>query len=148
MNEKVNAETQPNLVELKAKYDELKERATKVALTIQSAIPVNQLTLEAQQAFLLTLSDLQLFDSLAQRCENTFNAIAFEKASPEEIEQAGGLAGTLVALAVQLVDGLMEQFGVAEEAILPAVSADLVRQMDLIETIVARAESSVSKLKQ
>ena len=126
--------------ELKAKFDALKERATAVALSIQAAIPVTERSLAAQEAFLLTMSDLKELEKLFGTVEETFNGVGATFAAE------AGDDSEFASLAQALSDMLMEQFGVSKEAILPAILKDLTRQLELVEILVIRAETSLKDM--
>ena len=122
--------------ELTAKFDALKERATKVALSIQAAVPVTERPLVAQEAFLLILADLKLIEKLFETTNETLNGVNATVAAE------AGDDSDLASLAQMLVDALMDQFGVSKDAIMPAILKDLERQLELIETVVVRDEAS------
>ncbi len=53
----------------------------------------------------------------------------------------------LASLAQAISEVLMEQFGISKDAIMPAILKDLVRQVELVETLVVRVETSAKDIK-
>jgi hypothetical protein len=135
---------QPDVAALQVKFTDLKERATAVAHVLQGALPMTGRPLPAQEAFLLTLSDLKLLEKLLETAESTFNGIALQTADPAN--KPDGIVGELVELAEGLVEAIMDQFGIDKDAIAPAIIKDVVRQIELLETVVVRAEASAAQL--
>ena len=136
----------PDVLELKKKHDDLKERAVKAAQAAQSAIPVTGRSQAAQEAFLLTLLDIEQLGQLGSSAEMTFDSINLQKATPEQIQKAGGLVEALSALSGRLIDSLVKQLGVAKEIVMPTLIKDLARQIDLIEMLVVRTETSLKAM--
>lgn len=136
----------PNATDLPARYTSLKERATAVAYAVQAAIPLTGRPQNVQVAFLLTYSDLQLLEKLLETAGATIPYLQPRENVKLPEGEIGEFIGELFDLADELVQLVQESFGVTPEAIKTAVTQDALRQLDLIESIVARAESNVALL--
>lgn len=134
-------------IELNAQFTGLKARAEQAAYKLQATIPVSNLPTDAQEAFLFAFSDLKLLEQLLETAENTMNAIALQEQVPDNESDDADLFSGLADLLSQLVDTLFDQFGVSKDLILPTVTKDMARQLELIETILKRCEDSVAQIK-
>lgn len=135
-----------NAIEMKGQFEGLQARAKEAAYGLQAAIPVSNLSDEAQEAFLLAFSDLKLLEHLLETAQSTLNAITLEE-SPKAEDNEDDFSSGLSDLVTQLLDILCEQFGVSKNLVLPAVTKDMARQLELIETILKRCEAEVSTIK-
>jgi hypothetical protein len=131
---------------LKTKYEALKDRANKIAEALQAAVPLTGRPQSAQEAFMLTYSDFTLLQHLFKTAQETINGINLSQASPDQLEKADEIFTELADLAKELIESVVEQFGISENFVMPSVFKDLVRQVDLIEFIVTRAEAGVAVL--
>jgi len=86
------------------------------------------------------MSDLKELEKLFGTVEETFNGVGATFAAE------AGDDSEFASLAQALSDMLMEQFGVSKEAILPAILKDLTRQLELVEILVIRAETSLKDM--
>lgn len=139
--------TTKTAIEVNAQFEGHQARAKESAYKLQAAIPVSNQSNEAQQAFLLAFSDLKLLEHLLETAQSTVNAIASQDAPKAEDDNRNFSSG-LSNLLTKIVDAVVEQFGVSEDLILPALMKDVARQLELIETILKRCEESVNLLKQ
>lgn len=130
------------------RFTDLKARATAIAYALQATIPVTERSAAAQEAFLLTYNDLQLLEKLLETAQNTLNAFAIAEVDPTAPVEGDvdDLVSGLVEVLGELLEALSDQFGVSNEVVLPAVAKDLVRQLDLVETVVVRAEATVAEI--
>jgi hypothetical protein len=142
-NTKPAAQT-TDVAALQTKFTDLKDRSTAIAHVLQGALPMTGRPLPAQEAFLLTLADLKLLEKLLETAESTFNGIALQAVDPDQ--KPDGIVGDLVELAEELVEAVMDQFGIDKAAIAPAIIKDVVRQIELLETVVVRAEASAAQM--
>ena len=137
MTDQHSAETASSkAAEFKAKFEALKERATTVALSVQAAVPVTERPLAAQEAFLLTFADLKLVETLLEKGGEALKGV------DASVAAEAGEDSLLASLAERIADAMMEEFGVAKQAIMPAILKDLDRQLVLIESVVVRMEAS------
>lgn len=134
--------------ELKAQLNSLEARAIQVAYNLQATIPVSSLPASAQEAFLLAHSDLKLLEQLLKTAQHTMNALALQgQGAPQFENEDADLLQGLAVLVSELLDTLFDQFGVSKDFVLPAITRDMVRQLELIETILKRCEDSVALIK-
>lgn len=136
----------PNVLALKSKFDALKERCVEVATSIQAAIPLTDRPQASQEAFFLAFADLKLLEELTDTAVNTFKCINLEEASPETIQEPSGLLAALTYFAEGIIDMVVEGYGLSKEFVMPAIIKDLERQINLIETLVVRAEASLAAM--
>ncbi len=138
-----------NSTEISARFEELQVRSKETAYKLQAAIPVSNLSSESQQAFLLAFSDLKLLEHLLETAQSTVNAIALQDAPEvENDDDNDSFSSGLSNLLSQIVAAVVEQFGVSEDLILPALMKDVARQLELTESILQRCEESVALLKE
>ena len=128
---------------LKAQYESLKGRGQDLATALQKAVPFSALPgehlVEQQKEFLLAFADFRLLQKLFETGEATVNGINLEQVSSDEIE-TGSFVETLASLAQNLIDTIVHQFGVSKGAVMPAVIKDFEQQIEMIATVVERAE--------
>ncbi|MBS2010440.1 MAG: hypothetical protein JST01_25545 [Cyanobacteria bacterium SZAS TMP-1] len=131
---------------LKSRFDDYANRGQTVAEALQAAIPVTASTPAQQEAFMSALSDLQLLKTLLPGAQSSLNGLNLSSASPEEIAQAGDFVAAMAELAKDLIETVSETFGVAPDLVIPAAIKQLTTLLDLIETIVVRAESNLAAM--
>jgi len=112
---------------VQARIDALHPRAAGASRAVAEAVPVRKLSLAAQEAFILALSDTQFVRELVQKIDSRLR----------ELKSSAGM----------FVVGTGNRFGVAEEVVIPATIKDLQRQLDLIESVINRLEAAVATFK-
>lgn len=117
-----------DIKELKSKYESLVEKTNTIlnALDIDDSEASN-LSLAAQEEILLFLGDIIFVGDLLKKSGKEFNGI-----DPE------------FGLHQHLIDENVRLTGVSPNAVIPAAIKGLCRRFELIETILSRAETSVS----
>jgi hypothetical protein len=133
-----------NIVAMKAQFDDFTARGNKAGETLQAAIPLTGRPLPAQEAFLFALADIKLLQHLMETVQNTFNGINLQAATPEQLAEGGDFAQSLAELAGEMIEAMVENFGLSKEIIMPTCIKDLARDLALVETIIVRLEASVA----
>ncbi len=129
-----------NVVELTKTYLALKARAEKLAYSLQSLLPLAGKTSAVQEAFLQTFGQLKLIEQLNATAEQTLGALQVSELPADTAPD--DLFGALVKLCGELIDSVVEEFGVAPEVALSATVKDLSRQLTMLETVITDAEST------
>jgi len=130
---------------LKQRRDDLFTRAQSAGVKVQNAVPFTGRTVDQQVAFLMAFSGLQSLQNPFQESEKCFNGLALGQATPEEFAKGDEFVKSMAELAKRMIQAVVEQIGVDEESVLPAIVKDLGVQLDRIETIVKHIEDCVAK---
>lgn len=127
-----------------ASFEAIKERLDALELAFTSTATITERSPEAQEAFILVLSDLRLIGFLIGQVESGLNGLKLSGAVCGEALEAGLLDQDLAEIAREIVASIVSQFGIANEVVVPALIKALALQIELVESILTRAEKNMA----
>jgi hypothetical protein len=132
------------IAQSRASFEAIKERLEALELAFTSTETITERSPEAQEAFILVLSDLRLIDFLIGQVESGLNGLKLSGALCGEALEVGLLDKDLAEIAREIVATIVSQFGIENEVVVKALIKSLALQIELVESILNRAEKNMA----
>ncbi len=136
----------PTAAELKTRFSKIETRVSVLAESLEFVAQVKRQDEAAQEGFLLATSDCQLLQKLAESTKESIGGIYLLHQTQEELDSAGYVAQRMATVVKRAAAELCKAYGVSEEVLRATSIKDMVRTLDLMDALLARAEQSVSAI--
>jgi len=140
----VAAQSEPLVAkDLMRRLEKLEARVAIASISLRAVVPLEDALPVTQQCFLFACADLQLLEKLVEVSKEASSTNVLINLTDEEVAASGYSAKREAAFAKTGMETTCRQLGVTEEVMKYVALKNLQATLNLIETILVRAEGNV-----